>query len=170
MNRIAKKDTNVAQMIADCDRLGVKHENRDGVPHHPEAENIFELLKESDLAFGNDHFGWKSGGDGDNGEGLMYSLSILLELRDAKVAEEVSKEAGGFKTFWWVVKDECIICGPTYARKAFAFYNSQKNIKNKGQVVSACNEQDALLKYQILEEIKKKKEKDPDSLIHNIEE
>ena len=55
-----------------------------GVPHHPEAERIMELLKTSDWLFGGDYFDWNVGGDGDNGESLMYSLSVLLELRDAK--------------------------------------------------------------------------------------
>ncbi len=55
-----------------------------GVAHHPKAEEIFALLSESDWVFCNDYFCWKSGGDGDNGETLMYSLSIMLELKDAE--------------------------------------------------------------------------------------
>ena len=54
-----------------------------GVPHHPEAERIMELLQTSDWLF-DDYFDWNTGGDGDNGETLMYSLSVLLELRDVK--------------------------------------------------------------------------------------
>jgi hypothetical protein len=53
------------------------------VDHHPEAVRIYGLLDESDWCFSKDYFGWKSGGDGDNGEILMYSLSILLELEEA---------------------------------------------------------------------------------------
>jgi len=55
-----------------------------GTEHHPEAVQIFDMIKTSDFAFCDDHFGWKSGGDGDNGEALLYSLSIMLELRDAE--------------------------------------------------------------------------------------
>jgi hypothetical protein len=29
-----------------------------------------------------DYFGWKCGGDGDNGETLMYELDILFEERE----------------------------------------------------------------------------------------
>jgi len=54
----------------------------DGVPHHPEAETIFDLIQVSDYVFGGDYFCWKVGGDGDNGETLMFALSVLLEMRD----------------------------------------------------------------------------------------
>jgi len=39
---------------------------------------------ESDRMFGDDYFGWKHGGDGDNGESLMFSLIVLLELNDTR--------------------------------------------------------------------------------------
>jgi hypothetical protein len=65
----------------ECD-ITTRWEN--GTPHHPKAKEIFKLLKDSDFVFGEDYFCWKSGGDGDNGETLMYSLSIYLELMDAE--------------------------------------------------------------------------------------
>jgi hypothetical protein len=67
----------------DCNKRWEK-----GVPHHPAAVAIFKLLEESDGLFGDDYFCWKSGGDGDNGESLMYSLSVLLELRDKEAASQ----------------------------------------------------------------------------------
>lgn len=68
-----------------CKKLGIEADvNKrweQGIEHHPEAVRIYELLKDSDWAFGNDYFCWKSGGDGDNGETLMYALSVMIELR-----------------------------------------------------------------------------------------
>lgn len=88
MNRIAENDPNVAAMVAECEKFGIIHDCNQrweqGIPHHPEAKRMFELLKDSDWAFGDDYFCWKYGGDGDNGETLMYSLSVLLELKDAR--------------------------------------------------------------------------------------
>lgn len=55
-----------------------------GTEHHPEALQIFEMVQSGDFAFCNDYFDWRSGGDGDNGETFLYSLSIMLELRDAE--------------------------------------------------------------------------------------
>ena len=48
-----------------------------GLPHHPLSEAIFELLREADRE--EDYFCWKSGGDGDNGETLMYLLDEHLD-------------------------------------------------------------------------------------------
>jgi hypothetical protein len=52
-----------------------------GTPHHPESEVLLNFLKEIDSQ--NDFvFDWKSGGDGDIGESLMYQLDPLFELLD----------------------------------------------------------------------------------------
>lgn len=56
-----------------------------GVPHHPVAVAIFELLAASDWEYGGDYFCWKKGGDGDNGETLMFALSELLDQEPARV-------------------------------------------------------------------------------------
>lgn len=64
-------------VVGDCN---VRWEQ--GIPHHPLAETIFKLLEISDFTLTGDCFGWTSGGDGDNGETLMYGLSVLLELDD----------------------------------------------------------------------------------------
>lgn len=54
-----------------------------GVPHDPRSEEIYEALAEIDWTEGGDYFGWKSGGDGDNGEHLMYLLDIYFARRRA---------------------------------------------------------------------------------------
>jgi len=53
-----------------------------GIDHHPESERMYKRLAEIDFHFGDDYFCFKSGGDGDNGEVLMYLLDILFEERD----------------------------------------------------------------------------------------
>lgn len=54
-----------------------------GLPHHPKSEKIFESIAKLDLELNDDHFCWKSGGDGDNGESLMYLLDEHFEQADA---------------------------------------------------------------------------------------
>ena len=46
--------------------------------HHPKSISLFKALEKVDLKHG-----WKSGGDGDNGEMLMYQLDIIFECEDA---------------------------------------------------------------------------------------
>lgn len=53
-----------------------------GLAHHPKSVELFRSLEKIDLAHGNDYFCWKSGGDGDNGEMLMYELDIHFETLD----------------------------------------------------------------------------------------
>jgi hypothetical protein len=53
-----------------------------GVNHHPLSNSIVRDLAEVDFEFFNDYFCWKVGGDGDNGETLMYEIDLLMELYD----------------------------------------------------------------------------------------
>lgn len=53
-----------------------------GMKHDERSLNIFEILKEADWKYNNDYFCWKSGGDGDNGEILMYALDCYFEEQD----------------------------------------------------------------------------------------
>ena len=62
----------------------------DGTPHHPKSKEMFRRLAELDLECCGDYFRWKSGGDGDNGETLMYQLDVIFEEDDAAAAEEVT--------------------------------------------------------------------------------
>mgnify|MGYP003395604573 CR=1 FL=1 len=49
-----------------------------GISHNPKSEALYKRIEELDYANG-DTFCWKSGGDGDNGEQLMYLLDIIFE-------------------------------------------------------------------------------------------
>ncbi len=53
-----------------------------GMAHHPQSVELFNKLAKIDLEHGGDFFCWKKGGDGDNGEHLMYELDIIFETED----------------------------------------------------------------------------------------
>jgi hypothetical protein len=53
-----------------------------GIPHDPRSKQIVEMLAQIDFHVFDDHFCWKVGGDGDNGEALMYELDVYFELHD----------------------------------------------------------------------------------------
>jgi len=54
-----------------------------GIPHHPISERLMAFLAEHDLHDCGDCFCWKTGGDGDNGETLMYEMDAFFELLDS---------------------------------------------------------------------------------------
>lgn len=53
-----------------------------GVPHHPKSERLVRFLALHDFNDYKDYFGWKIGGDGDNGETLMYQMDAFFEMLD----------------------------------------------------------------------------------------
>jgi hypothetical protein len=53
-----------------------------GMPHHPKSEALYKDIESLDWEYGDDYFCFKSGGDGDNGEHLMYLLDIIFETKD----------------------------------------------------------------------------------------
>lgn len=59
-----------------------------GIEHHPKSIELFKRLEDVDFHLCDDHFCWKSGGDGDNGEALMYELDIIFEEDDKKIEVE----------------------------------------------------------------------------------
>jgi len=58
-----------------------------GTDHHPKSEELFKRIADIDFKHCNDYFCWKSGGDGDNGETLMYILDIIFEEDEGKLDE-----------------------------------------------------------------------------------
>lgn len=52
-------------------------------PHHLKSIALFKAIATIDYEFNEDYFCWKCGGDGDNGEKLMYALDIYFECLDA---------------------------------------------------------------------------------------
>lgn len=53
------------------------------IDHHPKSKEMFKALEKIDFDSGESFFFWKSGGDGDNGEYLMYEMDIYFECLDA---------------------------------------------------------------------------------------
>ena len=53
-----------------------------GIQHHQKSVEIVESLVDIDLELCDDYFCWKVGGDGDNGETLMYEMDIYFETLD----------------------------------------------------------------------------------------
>lgn len=54
----------------------------EGIPHDPRSENMFHFLKDYDYHYAGDYFCFKQGGDGDNGEHLMYLLDEYFANKD----------------------------------------------------------------------------------------
>lgn len=52
-----------------------------GIPHDPRSVEIYNRIEKLDFENG-DCFDFKSGGDGDNGEQLMYLLDIFFKEKD----------------------------------------------------------------------------------------
>lgn len=53
-----------------------------GIAHHKKSKELMNAISEIDFNLCNDCFCWKIGGDGDNGETLMYEMDIYFELCD----------------------------------------------------------------------------------------
>lgn len=88
VQRIAKEDYDLAQ------KLGFTRNDRweKGIDHHPMSVRLMRFLEKHDFEDYDDHFCWKIGGDGDNGESLMYEMDAFFEMLDAKqkTASQVS--------------------------------------------------------------------------------
>jgi hypothetical protein len=54
----------------------------DGIQHDPRSKEIVEWLADYDWKFCDGCFDWKVGGDGDNGETLMYELDEYFIAKD----------------------------------------------------------------------------------------
>ena len=65
-----------------------------GIEHDPKSKELVKSIAYLDYKYGNDFFNFKIGGDGDNGEHLMYLLDIYYELEEEeqKKRYEKSKE------------------------------------------------------------------------------
>ena len=66
--------------------LGLISKDRwvDGVPHHPMSRRLLGFLRKHDIEDYGNSFDWKIGGDGDNGETLMYQMDAFFELLDTE--------------------------------------------------------------------------------------
>lgn len=79
--------TNIDYELAKSLNLTNKDRWGEGIDHHPMSERILRFLSEHDFCDYDDHFCWKIGGDGDNGEALMYQLDAFFEMLELKGKE-----------------------------------------------------------------------------------
>ena len=56
-----------------------------GIEHHPKSIELMEAVAEIDFQVCDDYFCWKLGGDGDNGETLMYEMDIYFEVLENNI-------------------------------------------------------------------------------------
>jgi hypothetical protein len=73
-----------------AENLGLTQIDRwgEGRDHHPESVRLMEFLANHDFKDYKDHFCWKMGGDGDNGEIMMYQMDAYFEMRDLERFKE----------------------------------------------------------------------------------
>lgn len=55
-----------------------------GIPHHPNSIKIVKAMSVLDYELGGDSLDIKIGGDGDNGEAMMFLLDLYFEAEDKK--------------------------------------------------------------------------------------
>ena len=67
-----------------ADELGLTELDRwgKGIDHHPMSERLVRFLQDHDHHDYNDYFDWRVGGDGDNGETLMFQMDAFFEMLD----------------------------------------------------------------------------------------
>lgn len=58
---------------------------QEGIPHHPNSIELMNRISNIDFVWMDDYFCWKTGGDGDNGEAMMYLMDIAFEEKDKKI-------------------------------------------------------------------------------------
>ena len=56
----------------------------EGIEHHKKSEEMVRSIINIDFKYGGDFFHFKIGGDGDNGEHLMYLMDIYFEQKERK--------------------------------------------------------------------------------------
>jgi hypothetical protein len=86
------------QLLAECRARGIEASINirweKGMPHHPKSVALLKSLMEADWAFGDDSFCWKQGGDGDNGETLMFEMDIQFELEELRAQNATPDKSG----------------------------------------------------------------------------
>lgn len=67
--------------------LGLTSKNRweDGINHHLMSKRLVRFLADHDFYDYGDRFCWKVGGDGDNGETLMFQMDAFFEMLDKEI-------------------------------------------------------------------------------------
>lgn len=87
-----------------ADKLGLTELNRweDGIEHHPMSDRLVRFMADHDFNDYNDSMYIKVGGDGDNGEQLMYLMDTFFEMMDIKYKKLI--EDNDIKHLEWIYK------------------------------------------------------------------
>ena len=79
-----------SDVLPDYEKYGIETDQNvrweGGVDHHSKSKELMKHISDLDCFCMDDYFYWKTGGDGDNGEFLMYLMDMFFELQDAKNA------------------------------------------------------------------------------------
>lgn len=78
-------------MAAEEKELTIGERWEKGIPHDKRSVALYKSISDIDFKEGGDRFCFKDGGDGDNGEHLMYLLDIHFARKDRVI---VIKEEG----------------------------------------------------------------------------
>jgi hypothetical protein len=86
LNEIAEHNSRQNKLLNELAEHNIDLSDRwsKGIDHHPKSEELVRMLADIDWLLFDDYFCWKIGGDGDNGESLMYELDIIFDLMDAR--------------------------------------------------------------------------------------
>jgi hypothetical protein len=60
-------------------KLTIEERWEQGVDHHPKSVALYEAIAKIDREDNDDSMCWTRGGDGDNGESLMYLLDVYFD-------------------------------------------------------------------------------------------
>jgi hypothetical protein len=63
-------------------KLSINDRWEQGIDHDPRSVKLYKAIAKIDYEECDDSFDFKSGGDGDNGENLMYILDLYFEDLD----------------------------------------------------------------------------------------
>ena len=67
-------------------KLSINDRWEQGIPHDQRSEALYKALAKIDHEENDDSMQFSCGGDGDNGESLMYLLDLYFEDEDNKLA------------------------------------------------------------------------------------
>lgn len=65
-----------------------KNRWEEDIDHHPKSLELMTFMEKHDFNDYGDYFCWKTGGDGDNGETLMYEMDAYFEQKDLDQKEK----------------------------------------------------------------------------------
>jgi hypothetical protein len=68
-----------------------------GIDHDKRSTETFNRISDLDFYIGDDFFCFKQGGDGDNGEHLMYLLDIYFDELDKELTDDKERNTDSSK-------------------------------------------------------------------------